>query len=654
LTTKAAALAAIAVIGLSAASACGPGFQVMLTKCEHCRDTISAPALRSVLAPVIAEVPDKLTESEESESTTNELEVSNVTPEVSDLIASMRQSSTGDEAFARGNGVPDAVRLYIAGAVDFLCAHTLVSWGESPQSSQSNSKLSDVQVQTRLTAAIEWFGKVVDLPRNQSGDQLLWAEYMLGRSYRLRAGPTDFEAAQMHFERVVELVSAGMPDPLSLQNAALGELGGIAFTRGQLESALQLYARQSTSPGAIHSVNSLFVAASSMFAESNNDFDSQVDHPLTQKLLVTFAFSAGAVPRTADSVFFEADNGGVARLLRALKKMDPEQVMLPDRVAALAYERGDYDFATRIVAFSDAPFADWVRAKLFLHRGDLQEAAAAYARAASHFPQAPDADLPADLGELLHAEGAIVSLARGEYVDALNQLIHGAPSYDRDMSYVAERVLTLEELKTYVDHHADCGPAVRDLLARRLARAGRYAEAIPYYSADSVRSWAKDYRKARDAGAHSTSAGERAEAWYKVAHLEIVHGMELRGTALAPDYAIFAGNYALGHEDNEPSDIASSDEKRRQRHSSVRPHRRFHYRAVAVEHLLLAASNLPPRSPAMSALLCTGAHWLRKHGETPDGVLVTKLYHRYQEVGQFAPWDRNFGAECPEPQFPAW
>ena len=72
--------------------------------------------------------------------------------------------------------------------------------------------------------------------------------------------------------------------------------------------------------------------------------------------------------------------------------------------------------------------------------------------------------------------------------------------------------------------------------------------------------------------------------------------MELRGTELAPDYAIYSGNYDPGDKDNEPSDIASPDERRRQVDSSVLPHRRFHYRSVAIEHLLLAANDLPFRT----------------------------------------------------------
>jgi tetratricopeptide (TPR) repeat protein len=125
------------------------------------------------------------------------------------------------------------------------------------------------------------------------------------------------------------------------------------------------------------------------------------------------------------------EQSALAQLLEAIKKLGPKQVSLPDRVAAIAYKVGDYDFGEKIVTFSDTPFGDWIRAKLLLHRGNLKEAATAYARAARHFPQ--ENTRTHQLAARLHAEWSVVRLARGEYIAALHQLVHSAPTFGEDI-----------------------------------------------------------------------------------------------------------------------------------------------------------------------------------------------------------------------------
>ena len=109
---------------------------------------------------------------------------------------------------------------------------------------------------------------------------------------------------------------------------------------------------------------------------------------------------------------------------------------------------------------ADAPMARWIRAKLLLRAGKVAEAEALLAQAAAALPagSGPDARSLARLrrrgaqpavrpraaGEL----GA-VRLARGEYAAALDDLLRGG--WWIDAAYVAERVLTVDELRAYVD-----------------------------------------------------------------------------------------------------------------------------------------------------------------------------------------------------------
>ena len=151
-----------------------------------------------------------------------------------------------------------------------------------------------------------------------------------------------------------------------------------------------------------------------------------------------------------------------------------------------------------------------------MQKGDVDEAAKYYAAASKAFPSSGDTNASdAAAKTLLVGENGVLTLSRGEYVDALEQLYPYSATYWGDVAYIAERVLTVDELKTFVDTHKDTqfnpavsddsqstpstnpdeetspessdsengpGPAdrLRDLLARRLVRVGRYQEALNY------------------------------------------------------------------------------------------------------------------------------------------------------------------------------
>ena len=282
-----------------------------------------------------------------------------------------------------------------------------------------------------------------------------------------------------------------------------------------------------------------------------------------------------------------------------------------DRVAALAYRIGRYDLAQSLASRLDTALAWWVRAKLALRQGDSVQAAQAYARAAAAFPRA-DGSLDADSAGRMRAEQGVLTLSRGQYVEALDQLLRaGGPldatrpaeeegwpmtPYWNDAAYVAERVLTLDELKQYVDAQAPATPAparpkvfdlkdgddyygwarqhpvptadrLRLLLARRMVREGMIDQAVPYFPAeadprfarmrydaagvaklenDASRSQAAAYAAAlREAGNGWGRTG-RAQAWHQAGLMARRHGMEIMGYEEDPDYAVYDGSYTYG------------------------------------------------------------------------------------------------------------
>jgi len=211
----------------------------------------------------------------------------------------------------------------------------------------------------------------------------------------------------------------------------------------------------------------------------------------------------------------------------------------------------------------------------------------------------------------------------------LDCLLHA--DYWSDAAYVAERVLTPEELMTYVDHNspaprADDQPrnrdhdaqSLRNLLARRLTRLGRWKEARPYFAAD-LRPRLDAYVAAIRSG-HDTRqpAEQRAAALWLAACLARHHGMELLATEVGPDNAQCDGMFpdadtaGFQQERTQAKLVgASAEELSRIARSAPQPEKRWHYRYLAAEHAWSAAALMPDRSDDTAKVLCTAGSWIK-------------------------------------------
>jgi hypothetical protein len=165
----------------------------------------------------------------------------------------------------------------------------------------------------------------------------------------------------------------------------------------------------------------------------------------------------------------------------------------------------------------------------------MEGAAKFFAKASKSFATNQSDSLPQYVVERLNGELGVLSLSRRSYVEAMYQL--SASRYFSDASYVAERVLTIGELKAVVDKE-DWADRYRDLLARRLARVDRFDEAIPYYADQNVKSKATQYAEYRHQAKSAEPAIKKAEAFYNAAVLEFELGLQLLGTEGCPDLAL--------------------------------------------------------------------------------------------------------------------
>jgi hypothetical protein len=243
-------------------------------------------------------------------------------------------------------------------------------------------------------------------------------------------------------------------------------------------------------------------------------------------------------------------------------------------------------------------------------------------------------------------------------------LFKSSPEQWIDASYIAEKILTVGELKRFVDENVKLSDTVsikvggygfsynpsadlRYLLARRLLREKHFKDALKFFDDTRIKEKAKlyieYYRKA-----NSSRGVKSASYWYKTAVIAKHDGMELLGYELDPDYYIFwGGENSLGSIDSSKisGDYVSSEEYNRLRKNQVGPNKRFHYRYLAIDYIQKAASQVPPRSQAYAAMLSKAHLWICNY----DTALVQDLYSQYVHNGAYVPW--AFSDSVPDPDF---
>jgi hypothetical protein len=586
-------------------------------------------------------------------------------------IAGVRGAGDAAAAYAAGKDLPEEARRYLAGAA---------AW----------SKHDVAEAQRR-------FRSVLELPAGERVRYGLWAQYMLAKA---GGGAAAYAALR-------EEVAKGAADPYGLAAASLGEEARAHLVAGEDAAAIALYAQQAAT-GSKSGRDSLLQIARATLKDPAR-LTRVIRDDVGQRLMTAYLYT-----RSSELVDTEIDGesstaevakskaAGDARLqtfLDTITHAGIDKVAGADRVAALAYRSGKYDLAAQLAQKDTSGLAWWVRAKLALRAGKADEAAQAYAQAAKAFPAGEEWGQNWDAGEFgpetikpqcrVEGERGTLALSRGEYLAAMEHLYNAASLYWPDAAYVAERVLSVDELKSFVDAHApkaaakapaaesdggygnpsEPATALRTLLARRLLRAERYDDALRYFDDAELKKKAQVYVDARRAATGGDRV-DQAKAWYAAAHSARFDGIDLIGYELDPDYQNYAGNFDLGGGDivdpaapapapgappparkdiAVPAKLAGPDEAARVAASRAQPLQRFHYRYNAVDFASKSADLLPPRSQAFAAVLCHATAWLIDR----DPPAAAKLYARYLKQGPHVPWGADFGRICPDPDFAA-
>lgn len=487
-------------------------------------------------------------------------------------------------------------------------------------------------------AAQEAWTALLELPEAQRRNRSVITVYMFGRNSGLEvrrpAGRTPAEAlaeSRRWFRLVRDLAAGGWPDPFGLAAESYGWEARAALDGGDAVAAVNLYLQQLATGDASARASLRLVAAQLVKAGVPEEV---VRDPAARRLAI-----ASIVSRVGSSMFEDEAQPPFARwaaeLATGIERAGLADIAAADRLAWLAYQGGQFELAARWakLAPEEEPMARWIRAKLALRAGDGAEGARLLGAVAG------DAGLDPAMRPQAFAELGRAYLALGDFTGTLAAWLTGG--HWQDAAYVAERLLTVEELVAFVADLSPAGAAaqppasigtsrlpgwtsgylggaLRHLLARRLTRAGRVEEALPFFP-PPLQSLARDYGADVRAGFDAQRpAGERAAAFWRAAQTVREQGLELLGTELEPDWYIWgaqhrteeAGAMRLAAANAVGGVLAPVEEELKRLEGHRIPEKRFHYRYRAAELAGWAAALLPNDSEDAAEMLTAAGRWL--------------------------------------------
>lgn len=520
---------------------------------------------------------------------------------------------------------------------------------------------------TNKDSAVGAWERVLNLPPRERRFKSTWASFMLGK-YWIDKDP---QKAIGYFQQTRQLATNGFADSCGLAAASFGLEALAQLRRTNYEQAILLYREQQKTgdPSAMMSLE--FTAARALATNNPALLKQLAADPFTQRVITAYLISCE--PR-------EYKKDQAADWLDAVEAAGVRDADSAEELALAAYQAGEWDTAQRWVDRAPtSSVSQWLEAKLLLRAGKIEQAGALLAKVVKLMASEDGVtnQLKDDLG-VPHYEPAIFiyatnqvcgelgvfRLSQRDYVESLDALLRSG--FWMDAAYVAERILTADELKAYVDQDwpdvppADRGQAVpsdgtdarndiRYLLARRLARLGRSEEARAYYP-EQLRQHLDALVEERKIGHdESVPQKERAEALFGEAMITSTNGMELLGTELAPDWFFYNGEFDDGitaecRTNNAKLFVPSADELQRYAQNDVEPEARYHYLYLAADLAVDAARFMPDNSDETARVLCMAGSWI-KYLDPPKADPIYKmlvLRCRHTQIGRQADLMRWF------------
>ena len=537
-------------------------------------------------------------------------------------------------------------------------------------------------------------------PEQDRHYRTVWTAFMLGK---LGLKTSDYHAAAQWFQRTRELAKTGFSDSLGLAAESYGWEGRSAWKQEHPEKAAPLFLTQLAlgDPSAVVSLKALIpdrepVEGMLNYGPEADDQRKWTDEqkraeeqkqasklkvaaedPLLRRLVTVHILATAVSPDYYSEDSKAAAVNRCARWLKIIKQVNLGRVEDAEYLGWVAYNNGDYKDATHWLELSkgDTGAALWLRAKLQRRAGKLTDAANSMAQAVESLKNSPAYTPPGGVdepwseydffsegyhwgwGQSANGDLGGLRLARGDFVQSLDTFLKG--HLWNDAAFVAERVLTANELKQHVDGQPKTEPPkegedynakLRYLLGRRLVREDRYAEAGQYLSSPYDKILEKYVKALKDGANEKLLKPERAHAWFTAGWVARYDGMELMGTEVAPDAFAESGEFETpdiakqrrsgvyqtvsydtkGNQKKKNLPVVlkpSSKEIQRLTANKINPDIRFHYRLIAGALAIKAAALLPNDSEELADVVNQAGIWVKDRDEKTGN-------HYYQMIEQ--------------------
>ena len=485
-----------------------------------------------------------------------------------------------------------------------------------------------------------------------------WAAYMIGKTL-LEDEP---DKAVEWCEFVRELAKAGCVDSMALASSSLGLEALAEINRANYGRALELYVAQRAT-GDPRTTNWMRKASRKALEAEVEVLSQSATNSTGRRVLTAYVISRQRFrdPAPPPEV--------AAKWVQAVERAGVELVEDADRLAWAAYQGGEMELAQRWVAVAarDSIMTQWIESKLFLRAGRISEAAERLGAIVSKFGPVKQPRThyvyrnwrkwalgTYPIAEVARGELAVLLVACRRYVEALDVLIEGG--FWGDACYVAENVLTADELIAYVDgnwpalseevcsnesyeRNETTDPnwfnvRIRFLLARYLAQLGRYEEARPYYP--------PRWQKRLDLYVEAIQTGEdqrlpkeqRAAAYWRAACMAHSRGWGrgLHGTERSFGYTSYGRTGTTRVEPDFAKFVPISEDERRRLQEHGLPNEGFSLRHVASGYAWKAAEFMPNNSDETARVLCIGGSWLASQHPKEADVFYKALVRRCRKT----------------------
>jgi uncharacterized protein (TIGR03382 family) len=449
----------------------------------------------------------------------------------------------------------------------------------------------------------------------------------------------DPEQAALWYQRVRTEIEESGQDSAGLYVASLRQESWVQERAEHPVQALSLCLQYRTS-GASTFCSDLRPLAEDVLAQ--NELSSAVQDPLVAQAIAALLTNPGS------SVWYRLDLEEQTQrgLLASERQVD---LAASDRLAWAAYRSGEMASAQAWLDRSpETAMAHWIQAKLHLVDGDVEQAQVSLAQGAALLPQSPEHGRPlfsthcqhdhADPRRAMNVELGVVRVRTGDYPGALQAFL--AAGDWMDAAWVAERLLTTDELRAEVDlHWPDAGhsaepvaylldgeplpaaqipPSMRHLLARRLARESRWDEAIIYFPAE-LRPPAREIRDSLDKAQDPWRRDDvRGTHLWNAAYQSKQLGWELLATEMEPDFRVLEGYYEAANtverrlDPTAPAPLFATQPAELAKLAVTRPPNthRYHFVWAAAEQAEQAVALMNDDNPQLEQALCTPGVWL--------------------------------------------